>query len=114
MKNKDLNEAERLLLHEVMFEMGIIPMETPSMDVSRVLKQLPEAEARKLKRKFRKLWRKHRNDSGIQSKRGTAPTRWEKRGRKSVIWHSVMSQKVHPAIDNLVNGNQNDKSKSVE
>jgi len=55
---RDLKEVERALVHSVMFSAGILPMEKTTLDMRRALQQLPPEEARALKRKFRKLWRK--------------------------------------------------------
>ena len=106
MRNDNLTELERLMIHEAMFELGIVPMETPDMDVSRVLKQLPEEEARKLKRKFRKLWRKleksnRRNSNALRDSRkeGKSPTRWERRNRRKMVWTEVKRKNVDPAVE---------------
>lgn len=92
MRNNSLNDVQRALLHELMFREGIIPMETHAMDVSRVLAQLSPDEARKAKRKFRKLVRKLRNktDSFIETLENGKPTRHQKRLRKLDVWRSFM------------------------
>jgi len=55
---RPLTEVERVLVHTVMFNAGILPMESSTLDMRRALQQLPAEEAKALKRKFRKLWRK--------------------------------------------------------
>lgn len=105
MRNDNLTELERLMIHEAMFNLGIVPMETPDMDVSRVLKQLPEEEARKLKRKFRKLWRKLEKSAARKGwthqslKNDKNPTRWERRNRRQLVWTEVKRSKVDPAVE---------------
>lgn len=47
----------RFFIHQVMFEAGIAPFESSLTDMNRVLRDVDPLEARKLKRKFRKLWR---------------------------------------------------------
>jgi len=109
MKNVDMNEAERLFIHTVMFREGIVPMEDPNMDVRRALADLPPDEARKLKRKFRKLWRK-KMKSGVGKAitanavkthfgtKGKQPTRANKQWRKQAIWDHLKKTQVDPMV----------------
>lgn len=64
-----LKGLDKMLLFHVMFEMGIIPIEDIEFDFRRILDQFTPEEARKSKRKFRKLWRKYRTryDTGAVS-----------------------------------------------
>jgi hypothetical protein len=55
---EDLLEHERALLHTLMFKAGLIPIDASHHDMRRALNQLPHDEARAVKRKFRKAWRK--------------------------------------------------------
>ena len=51
----DLREAiEALVYHQL----GIVPLSYDEKDVNRILSSLPPEEAKKMRRKFRKLWRK--------------------------------------------------------
>lgn len=70
----DLPALTRALLYAESFELGIIPA-TPWDDVKRALAQLPPDEARRMRRKFRKAWKKALKDrlskkvEGVSSKR---------------------------------------------
>jgi len=55
--NPNLTQVERFLLHQIMHRMGVIPLEYAAIDVARILKTLPDDQARMLRRKFRKFWR---------------------------------------------------------
>src|SRR5579863_7974727 len=55
---KDLRDVDRAFIHAAMFENGILPMEKTTLDMHRALSQLSPEEARTLRRKFRKAWRK--------------------------------------------------------
>lgn len=82
MKNTNLSEIARVATHTVMFKEGIVPMEDPRMDVRRALKDLPPEEARKMKRKFRKLWR------SLEKGAVKSPP--------AVVWNHVLGSTVPP------------------
>jgi len=109
MRNKNLNDAQRMFIHTVMFQEGIVPMEDPAMDVRRALEDLSPEDARKLKRKFRKLWRKQmrKEQSKVPDTRkahvaqgfvqpATRPTRRQKLARKKSVHAELMKTKVDP------------------
>ncbi len=50
-------DIDRVLLLTVMFDLGIVPMETTRVDMRKALDQMSHADARRARRKFRKLWR---------------------------------------------------------
>lgn len=51
-------DALRQILDEIAYHrLGIVPITNPVHDVNRILAGVDPAEARKMKRKFRKLWR---------------------------------------------------------
>lgn len=58
-----MNELDKVKIMIAYLEANIVPLGQgncglmPDFDVNRVLDQLPPDEARKMKRKFRKLWR---------------------------------------------------------
>lgn len=54
---QDLRPVDRAFIHSVMFWLGIVPMEVPTINVSRALENLTKEESLSLRRKFRKLWR---------------------------------------------------------
>ena len=101
----NLVKDELSLLQDAMFQMGIVPIEDPSMDFRKYLSQLPPDEATKLKRKFRKLWRKlarkKSQTSWVQNWYGAPgknPNRLERYHRKYDIFVDVMSTIVRPAV----------------
>ena len=114
MKNPAMKEAERAFIHTVMFTEGIVPMENPAMDVRRALKDVSPEDARKMKRKFRKMWRKQvkalaskektglpthlKSVTAMISKKGTAPSRRQKLRRKEVVTAHLMKTRVEPMI----------------
>jgi hypothetical protein len=57
-----MRPVDKAFVQSVMFELGVIPIQEIAHDMRVPLKQLDPVEARVLKRKFRKLWRKY---SGI-------------------------------------------------
>ena len=85
-----MSEMERFLLYHEMWEQGIMPMDLDDHDATRRLAGLPPDEARVLKRRFRKLWRKlartrpHRTlyGLGVQD-----PGRWKKGHRKVLVFY---------------------------
>lgn len=110
MKNQLMSDAERMFVHTVMFQAGIVPMENAAMDVRRALQDVDPDAARKLKRKFRKLWRKamraklvsnpiRRAEVVIDSvtKKGAPPTRRQKLHRKQIV-----TEALRPAVDGLM------------
>ena len=55
---QEQTDIDRIMINTVMMEEGIVPIFDPSLDMRRALAALSPEEARKAKRKFRKLWRK--------------------------------------------------------
>jgi hypothetical protein len=51
------DEIDRLLTHEVMHELGILPLNIAACNVKKMLDTLDEVDATPARRKFRKLWR---------------------------------------------------------
>jgi hypothetical protein len=111
MKNDSLNDIQRMVIHDVMFKEGIIPMEDPKMDVRRVLEGVPEEEARKYKRKFRKMWRKAMKEQANDkpdstkkhvvstfTKKGASPTRSQKLQRKMAVFEDLLKNKISPVV----------------
>lgn len=78
--------------------MGIVPLAPGYYDVNKMLSTLPPSEARKMRRKFRKVWRKFvRNPPKGTSPRYVSqlgygepsPTRKHKQLRKEAVRHLV-------------------------
>jgi hypothetical protein len=106
----------KILQNAAFHEMGIAPLDMIIYDYSRVLSELPPDEARKMKRKFRKLWRKaakkpgkgiaktYTEQLGLGSKE---PTRKQKRMRKVEVARRV-AQTVTHAKHKLLSPEAND------
>jgi hypothetical protein len=96
-----MNEVERLFIYHSMISAGIIPLEDPDVNVNKVLKTLSPEDAKKLKRKFRKLWRRlasrHTDERydpcGIGAQK---PSRWQKYARKDIVRKYFWSTFVEP------------------
>lgn len=54
-----MNEVNKLLMSTMWLTLGIAPLEKTQLDVNRMLASLPPEEARVMRRKFRKLWRRY-------------------------------------------------------
>lgn len=63
---RSLNVIDKMLVHKVMFEMGIVPILSTAHDIRRALDALPPDEARRMKRRFRKLWRKYAKKDALK------------------------------------------------
>ena len=57
-KIADLQPFEKAVVHHVMLQLGLVPIESMNVDMRRPLRTIPVDEARVMKRKFRKYWRK--------------------------------------------------------
>ena len=101
--NPNMPPLERFLVHDACFKAGIIPLETSNADVGVSLKQLPPDEARKAKRKFRKLWRREQaRFGGCESlgNKGQRPKRWQRVARKRAVMHRV-GERIAPVLGGL-------------
>lgn len=116
MKRTSLRDVDRAFIYHVMFEAGIVPMETPDMDMTRPLKDTSPEEARVLKRKFRKVWRRlvkkqlaakstpkslkdrTKKNLGVGNK---TPSRAEKLARKAMVFEEFWRTKVQPMLQDF-------------
>jgi hypothetical protein len=115
---KVLRDVDRAFIHAVMFESGIIPMEKTTLDMRRALQQLDPEEARTLKRKFRKLWRKAMKqeigdpkskradvkETAAKQKYGVGkhvPSRTERNARKQLVFDQMWEQYIVPMLINF-------------
>jgi len=111
---KELRAVDRAIIHNVMFQMEILPMEKTNLDMRRALSQLPPEEARALKRKFRKLWRKamkaeFRTGRGraaseefMKKKLGVGkrvPSKGERTARKQLVFDSLWNDFIGVQIE---------------
>jgi hypothetical protein len=108
---KELRDVDRTFIQAVMFECGILPMEKTTLDMRRALQQLPPEEARRFKRKFRKLWRKAMQEKAganqklksevIKQELGVGkhvPSRAERNARKKLVFDSLWKELIEPMI----------------
>lgn len=108
------DELTKKVAFALMLEMGIVPIESPTKDVRTALESLTPEEARKAKRKFRKLWRKaakwRTNSRAIAGGPGTdrrvgkglkSPTRRQKVERKFIVMSDVVTELVEPLIEKM-------------
>ncbi len=108
-----MKETERAILVTAMFNAGIIPIEETPHDMTRVLSQLPIEDARKLKRKFRKVWRKLAKAEQLKQNQGKSkkvqigsqygknklnPSRRERLERKRLVQAHFYNDVVKPAL----------------
>lgn len=114
-----LRDVDKAIIQAVMFQCGILPMEKTDLDMRRALSQLSPEEARTLKRRFRKLWRKAMklevgNGSKTKDARQTAaesrlgvgkhvPSRTERNARKQLVFDLLWKEAIEPLITNFEN-----------
>lgn len=53
-----MNELQDAVTFLTYHQLGIVPLSYDEKDINRILSSLPPDEAKKMRRKFRKLWRK--------------------------------------------------------
>jgi len=120
----ELRDVDRAFINAVMFESGILPMENSHLDMRRALSQLSREEARALKRKFRKLWRKAARAKvnevlkqsgtsasetasiGLTHRLGvgkTTPSRDEKTARKDMVCDMMWEKYIVPLLERFEN-----------
>lgn len=128
MKNDVVSDIRRFVIHTVMMEAGIVPLEDPYADVNRALRDIDPEEARRLKRKFRKLWRKacrkeksykpasqSRNEA-IDKKYGVGsprPSRRNCRNRKLSVYFALTIERIDPLVKHIVNDPESPPSVSL-
>ncbi len=115
MINKSHRDVDRAFIYHVMFELGIVPMDVPEMDMGRPLKELDPTEARAFRRKFRKVWRKMAKKELEAAKKSKSswqiehvnktygcgkqtPSRSEKLARKRLVYARIWNEVVVPML----------------
>lgn len=110
-----LRPVDKAFIHSIMFEMGVLPIEDPRLDMNVPLRQLSAEEARLLKRKFRKLWRKYMRenmgdpnaknaqarDNFVKIRLGVGkqvPSRAERLERKKLVYTKVWNDLIAPLL----------------
>lgn len=129
LQGNDMDPKLKFLLFDEMIKAGIMPAEATHLDINRLLAELPPDEQRRLKRKFRKLWRtalkkhlkalknntpsylgeteaKRRENSWVTRKKqlfGTNkhPSREQRRHRKNVVQDEMMQAAKKRARENV-------------
>jgi hypothetical protein len=108
-----MSPIERSLLRLLMLDKGIVPMDGTPFDANRTLAELPADEARAMKRKFRKLWRKAMKAQkegnpfrwpGPLVSNGSTPSRQQRQHRKLVVTNSLLND-----VPSLIEGRLNDE-----
>lgn len=108
-----LKDHERAVLTALMFERGLIPIDNTSHDMSRALDQLTPEDARKLKRKFRKVWRRLARQEALKMGRKepetwmkqrygagkTNPSRVDREARKRAVQEHFYRDLTRPLLD---------------
>ena len=120
-RNRDeLRPVDKAFIHSVMFELGILPIEDPVLDMRVPLRTLTPEEARVIKRKFRKIWRKCMKDQvghpkgkhaeakakAAQQQLGVGkhvPSRAERLARKRLVYEKVWNEIIVPMLQKFEN-----------
>lgn len=95
------NDIERFLKQCVAFNNGIAPLDdvwSASHDYNRILASMPPEEAKKMKRKFRKLWRKLAPNEATPCQ---VPGRKQCYNRKVAVMEHFQKTFVQPKLDAL-------------
>jgi hypothetical protein len=99
---------KELFIRQVAIELGVIPVtsSTVDLDFGAALANLPPDEARRAKRKFRKLWRKAQAEAQRAelwfdvTHPGGVPTKSERRRRKVIVASRIDEQATQRALQN--------------
>lgn len=109
-KKTELGDLEKMLSATVMIGLGIVPFDSTMTDVNTALESMTSKEdARVMKRKFRKLWRKSAREKGVignttVGEKGKTPTKSQKQNRKAIVLESILKENVVPMMQNLKKG----------
>ena len=96
---------KELFVRQVAIELGVVPVtrSTIGLDFNAALENLPPDEARRAKRKFRKLWRK----TQAEARRAElwldvtgSPTKAERRRRKAMVASLIDELATQRALQN--------------
>lgn len=122
----NLKDHERAVLSAVMFDDGIVPIDNPTHDIGRALTSLPKDDARTMKRKFRKKWRKlakaeahkvnaKKPEIWLNNRFGAGksnPSRQDRAARKQIVQKHFYENLVRPILDQFEFGGENGPKKS--
>lgn len=95
----------KAMQYAIAFELGIIPVDDSDQKLDAAFAQFPPDEARRMKRKFRKIWRrevkkiakiigKRRGQRYLDSymSKGGKPSKWQLAARRSVVYTDIMDK----------------------
>jgi hypothetical protein len=122
-----MNDIHKIAIYTVYLEEGIAPIERIRDNVNKQLSSMSPDEARKMKRKFRKLWRKcYKKDLKCRSNesyKDILAYRWGVQGeplnkrvfmhRKNAVHSKLRAEKIQPFI-NLLRNSVNRHEPSVK
>lgn len=106
-------DVERFFTYQVYLQEGIVPIEK-SGDMNKALDTMSPEQAIKMKRKFRKMWRKAVKSEFLQKEAdpefvkhwygldngGRVPTRAQKNSRKQLV-KSLVEEKVRDCVKSV-------------
>jgi len=100
----------KIMIEAAYHELGIAPISYATYDFNKILSSLSFEEARKMKRKFRKIWRKcaknakyssqYRKQLGIGTQ---SPSKAQKMNRKREVVRHVIVDIVAPVVKKMTN-----------
>ncbi|HAN16498.1 MAG TPA: hypothetical protein DCP73_13255 [Chloroflexi bacterium] len=107
-----MGETDKLLMTTMWLSLGVAPLDTVHFDINKMLAGLPPDEARKMRRKFRKLWRKYTKRKmseakGVSHKQTAvrevglgeqSPTRAQRNHRKRAVYWGLRKDVLEPLI----------------
>lgn len=110
-----MDPLRKIFIETAYHTLGIVPIGWTGNDINKVLAALPPDEARVMRRKFRKMWRKAaknarkgRSKAVAQMGLGeTQPTRRHKTVRKQEVSVRIIMDYVNPMMENLTSGSVN-------
>jgi hypothetical protein len=107
------NPILEFLMKAAAHERGIVPLERNHHDFNRILASLPPDDARAMKRKFRKLWRKVARNKQAKNTRlkhitsglgNQNPTRTHKNNRKHMVYAHLWLESAMPLHKKIEQG----------
>lgn len=101
---------EKILRDAACMSLGIIPLNYQIHDgIKERLNSLPPEEARKMKRKFRKLWRKVAKQRSLSTSVGLGdklPAKSAMRRRKDIVRSEIVNKFVNPTLNKMIGNNK--------
>jgi len=127
---KQLRDVDRALIQAVMFQLGILPMESTELDMRRVLQEFDPGEARTFRRKFRKVWRQamkaslaaggepmtksqEQQEERVKRSLGVGkqvPSRAERNARKKLVFDKLWREAIGPMLQRFDNPDNSKKN----